>query len=126
MKKLLLLPLAVAAVLYVAGVVPPQPVEASENLVASLNDAGALIRTFHTRGLGMRNLTFQCPGQVVYARAGCPGCTADAAVGDVLVDFTSGPDSYPFPLDRESGQDRIHFKRFDAGVLECYVYQVAQ
>lgn len=125
MKKTLVCAAVLAVVALVYGL-PPSPADASENLVASLNDGGTGIRTFTARGKGMVAITLQCPSQVVYVRAGCPGCSVDASVGDVSVDFTAGPDSYPFPLASNLGQDRIHVRRNDAGVVECYFYQVAQ
>lgn len=125
-RQVLLAALCAGAFFAALGFLPPPSAQASENLVASLNDGGAFVRTFNARGAGMRAITFQCPGQTVYVRAGTSGSVADAGPGDVSVSFVSSPDSYPFPLASALGQDRIFVRRDDAGTLECYFYQVAQ
>lgn len=123
MRKPLAVSLLGVAVLLAARHLPQA--HASENPIGSQNDGGNLTRCFVPGGSGNNNITFQCPGEAVYACAGYGGFR-DAGPGCLGVNFNTNPDSYAFPLARNLGQDRICLRDFDAGVLNCDFFQVAK
>lgn len=129
--KRLVATLFVFAVAVLAGyVLPSGDAHASENAIGCINDGGVGTQTFTPgnapSGQQWTDITFQCINQEVYVRAGCSGCAVDAGVGDLVVNF-SAPDTYPFPLEKTiRGQNSIHIRRTDAGVINCCFFEVAQ
>lgn len=108
---------------------------ASEQQVGNVTttyDAGPGVQTLGPFKLSQMNLTLQCddgttnvPNVDIWLRASCAACD-DGGVGpgDVYVSFNASRDSYPFPLDRNSLQDRLRFINVDAGVSRCHPFQV--
>lgn len=125
--KLVGLALVLSVVPFAASLLP-RVAEASENQIAfpaPPNDGGIGTRTFGPVGQNNLNITMQCLNVDVYVRAGCDaGCVVDAGPGDIIVSFTASADSYPFPLDPNARQDRIHFKNVDGGAATCFFFNV--
>jgi len=125
MRHLKLLIAAAFGVVALVAIVNGRPAQASENYIGNIADGGNLTRCFRPASAGIKNITFQCPGEAVYVCAGNGGFR-DAGPGCLAVNFIANPDSYAFPLATSLGQDRICLRDFDAGVLSCNFYQVAQ